>query len=308
MGLWLFASLLLGVAWAHFGCGAPVGDYEERVLEKWPELERFSHRLVERAGRIYELKDLDAYKDLLSEAVAEVDSLARYMRSLHVPGDYRKTHNMMLRFLNAFSSYLVGLSAGMDVVLYDQTDEDLDIESVKEEARQLLQDYQDGQEYNGASLDLETWNLPQILADAVNAIYGGEKKFPVNKINYMILPEEVVAYWYDYLNKGNVEAMYGLLSPYSSLPEELGYEGMVEAVNRAREGGLEVAYSILGTERIQENEMEKAVVRVRAEYGERLDAETGEIIPPAAEEVRFYLDLVDNIWYVSSLDSSSGIW
>ncbi len=271
-------------------------------------MEEFSHRLVERAGRLYGQEDLYAYRNLVSEAVGEVDSIHRFMKSLRVPSDYRRTHNMLLKFLTAYSSYLSGLGRGLDGVLEDQAEENLDIEGLKEEARQLLQDYQDAQEYNGASLDMEIWNLPQKLAEEVHNIYGEEREFPLGRVTGLVFPEEVVAYWYDYFNQGNVEAMYDLLSPYSSLPEDLGYEGMLRDVNRAREGGLEITYTILGTERIQENDMEKAVVWVRVEYSEHFNPETGEKFASTTEEVSFQLDLVDNIWYVDSISGSSNIW
>jgi hypothetical protein len=310
----LLALLVLPLVVFAAGCGKGKVDYEGLVLGRWEELELASQELVGVARELHSERDLEHLRDLLRDARSEADTFWSELRKISVDKNHKKTNEMLVQFLLAYSSYLLSLERGLNVVLDGSEEELLDTEELASHSRELLEDYQYAQEYNSAWLERDVWELPQLLGEAVRLVYGGERNFPIRpgeegaEEAEGALPEEVVASWFGSFNEGNAYAMYNLLSPYSWMLEEMGYEGLAKRVSAFWGAGLRVEYQLSGVERYQENEMEKATVTLLASYSAYTDPDSGEKHPAATEEVAVELDYVDGSWMVNRIDSSSGIW
>jgi hypothetical protein len=291
-----FAGILLVQV---YGCGNPVDRYVEKVLSRWPAIEARTEWLVQGLEGLAEEGGAERLWLLAGEARQATDSFRQDLdRRILVPDYQEKFNGLLIAFLADYGSYLGGLQEYLDVAMLGAEGEVPELESLATRARQSLGDYQDAQEYNGATVEEEVWGLAKALQAAAlqqpapDPAAGTDLEPPP-----VPGPEDALAAWYGSFSRGDGEAMYYLLSPYSPILEEYGAEDLSARVREAHASGIEAGCEIMGVETAQEEGMDWAVIQVAVDYGES-----------APEEFTVELDHVEGLWLVTRVNSPSGIW
>jgi hypothetical protein len=303
----LLVAAFVAAAVISAGCGEGTNDsYQQAVLDGWSGLQVSSEKLAEATNK--SLDDLEGFSGELANAREEIASFEGELNDLKVPGNFAASQEALEDFLSAYDEYLVAMENMLNLFLAGKDLSSLPtIAPQLERAEQSLQDYRDSQEYNGAQLDRDVWDVLHILDEAIGSaiiVDTPQDKTTANKYSKAL---ETVDAWYKFFNTGDGESMYALLDLESPIKNNYSRQFFLAQVGEAYEGGLRATHHVIDAELSTDTGGDWYTAFLTVDYTATMDME-GNPVPPSSEDIQLRLINRGNGWYFYDIQNSSRIY